>query len=199
MTALAAAPYRRESRYDRRAAIAVAARQLIVEKGMAGLRTRDIAERVGINIATLHYHVPTKAELVQLVVQSVIEDLKRQTAARPRDGLGAMHRLALNFQDFEIMFVEGPDIGPLMIEFLNLRRRDADTRAAIDPMMEYWWRMIAQILADGVAEGCFRADLDPRAGAEAVVGALLGFLHHPLPSGPAFRRLTDELVRSIKP
>ena len=58
-----AAAQKRESTEDRRAAIARAARELIVEKGVEGLRTRDIAERVGINIATLHYHVPSKEAL----------------------------------------------------------------------------------------------------------------------------------------
>ncbi len=46
---------RRAPTDGRRAEIAAAARALIVEKGVEGLRTRDIAERVGINIATLHY------------------------------------------------------------------------------------------------------------------------------------------------
>jgi AcrR family transcriptional regulator len=45
---------KRESGDDRRLAIAAAARAIIVEKGLEGLRTRDIAKRVGINIATLH-------------------------------------------------------------------------------------------------------------------------------------------------
>ena len=39
---------RRESGDERRIAIAHAARALIIEKGLEGLRTRDIAERVGI-------------------------------------------------------------------------------------------------------------------------------------------------------
>ena len=54
---------------DRRREIAAAARDLIVEKGVEGLRTRDIAERVGINVATLHYHVPTKEALIELVAE----------------------------------------------------------------------------------------------------------------------------------
>ena len=57
---------RRESGDERRIAIARAARALIIGKGLEGLRTRDIAERVGINIATLHYHVPSKEALVAL-------------------------------------------------------------------------------------------------------------------------------------
>ncbi len=59
---------------DRRREIAAAARSLIAERGFEGLRTRDIAARVGINVATLHYHVPTKEALIGLVAQSLRDD-----------------------------------------------------------------------------------------------------------------------------
>ena len=41
-------------------------------KGVEGLRTRDIAERVGINFATLHYHVPSKEALIEFLADKVI-------------------------------------------------------------------------------------------------------------------------------
>ena len=68
----------------RRAAIATAARALIVEKGIEGLRTRDIAERVGINVATLHYHVPSKEALIELVAESLKREFMQQQVDRPR-------------------------------------------------------------------------------------------------------------------
>ena len=71
---------------DRKRAIAAAARSLIVEKGFEGLRTREIADRVGINVATLHYHIPTKDALVELVAQSMKEDFMGQDAQYPRMG-----------------------------------------------------------------------------------------------------------------
>ncbi len=70
---------------DRRAAIAIAARALIVEKGVEGLRTRDIAQRVGINVATLHYHVPSKEALIALVAEVAAPGL-RPTGHRPAGG-----------------------------------------------------------------------------------------------------------------
>src|ERR1051325_2267406 len=80
---------RRAPTDDRRAAIAKAARELIVEKGVEGLRTRDIAERVGINVATLHYHVPSKEALIELVAGSLEEQFRDQYLTRPRKHLGA--------------------------------------------------------------------------------------------------------------
>ena len=91
---------RRESGDERRLAIAHAARALIVEKGLEGLRTRDIAERVGINIATLHYHVPTKEALVTLVAASLRDDFKAQALRHPKAGLNAADQLQQEFNEF---------------------------------------------------------------------------------------------------
>ncbi len=75
---------KRESRDDRRLAIAAAARAIIIEKGLEGLRTRDIALRVGINVATLHYHVPSKEALIALVADSLHRDFRCTGAGRCR-------------------------------------------------------------------------------------------------------------------
>src|ERR1700750_2240643 len=93
---------------DRRAEIARAARALIVEKGVEGLRTRDIAERVGINIATLHYHVPSKEALIELVADSLRDAFIQQTIDRPRDHLSAAERMELEFVAFREIAFERP-------------------------------------------------------------------------------------------
>ncbi len=100
---------RRAPTDDRRAAIALAARDLIVEKGVEGLRTRDIAERVGINIATLHYHVPTKEALIALVAESLKAAFIQQSIDRPRAHLSARERMDLEFVDFREMIESGGD------------------------------------------------------------------------------------------
>jgi AcrR family transcriptional regulator len=43
------------------------AEELFAEKGFEGTRTRDIAEQVGINISTLHFHWKSKEELYTAV------------------------------------------------------------------------------------------------------------------------------------
>ncbi len=40
---------------ERRRSLVLAAYDLIAEKGFEDLRTRDVAARAGVNIATLHY------------------------------------------------------------------------------------------------------------------------------------------------
>ncbi|HLY29423.1 MAG TPA: TetR/AcrR family transcriptional regulator, partial [Ktedonobacterales bacterium] len=61
-----------------RRALTVAAYHLIAEKGFEHFRTRDVAQRVGVNIATLHYYFPSKEDLIR----SVVDYLADQFATR---------------------------------------------------------------------------------------------------------------------
>ncbi|MDM4763783.1 TetR/AcrR family transcriptional regulator [Galbitalea sp. SE-J8] len=56
-----AAPTRREQIVD-------AAFRCVAESGIAGLRMRDVAREAGVNIATVHYHLSSKTDLVRAVV-----------------------------------------------------------------------------------------------------------------------------------
>ncbi|TMG42173.1 MAG: helix-turn-helix transcriptional regulator, partial [Chloroflexi bacterium] len=51
-------------REDRHEALVQAAFNQIAERGFEGLRTREVAAEVGVNIATLHYYFPTKEALI---------------------------------------------------------------------------------------------------------------------------------------
>src|SRR5947207_14226240 len=62
------APPAGEPKGARKESLVFAAYRLIAERGFEGLRTRDIANAVGVNIATLHYYFPTKEALVRAVV-----------------------------------------------------------------------------------------------------------------------------------
>lgn len=198
MTVISTAP-KRENTDDRRRAIAAAARQLIAEKGFEGLRTRDIAARVGINVATLHYHVPTKEALIGLVADAMREDFRAQSLVRPRAHLSPSERLEHEFFDFREMFYEQRDTLAVMSELIERARRDALIHAAMRPILMKWHQMVAAILADGVADGTFRADLDPEAASSMFIGALVGFGRGPDTSPRYFERLCAELRRAVRP
>ncbi len=187
----------RASTDDRRAAIARAARELIVEKGVEGLRTRDIAGRVGINVATLHYHVPTKEALIKLVAESLRDDFVQQSIDRPRDHLGPEERLEQEFIDFREHAVERPEIMLVFSELIERARRDATIAAAILPMKRHWRRMIVDLLTEGVSTGVFRPDLDAEAFATILMSSFVGFCRTPHRDLAALERLVAELRRAI--
>jgi AcrR family transcriptional regulator len=163
---------KRESGNERREAIAAAARAIILEKGLEGLRTRDIAARVGINIATLHYHVPSKEALVALVADSLRSDFRAQALRRPRAGKNGLERLHLEFDDFREIALDMPDLIVVLTELIARARRDAAVAEIMIPMREFWRGQVAEIFRLGIADGSFRPDIDPDAAALITTGAM---------------------------
>lgn len=163
---------KRESGGDRRIAIARAARQIIVEKGLEGLRTRDIAARVGFNIATLHYHVPSKQALIALVAASVRNDFRAQDLRHSPDGKTGLEQLRMEFDDFRETTIDMPELIIILTELVERARRDAAVAEIVLPMHRFWCGQFADIFRLGIADGSFRPDLDPEAGALIATGAL---------------------------
>jgi AcrR family transcriptional regulator len=188
---------RNESSIDRRAEITQAVRALIVERGLEGLRTRDIAERVGINIATLHYHIPNKESLIGLVASSLRDNFIAQHRARPREGLTPLELLRLEFDDFCDAALHNPEQMKLMGEMQERARRDPVVAAAMAPMRGYWHGQLAQIMDAGREDGSLRPNLDPSAAASIVIGGLIASSKHPAPTAETLANICDELERAF--
>lgn len=189
----------RETTHDRRAAIATAARALIVEKGFEGLRTRDIAERVGINIATLHYHVPTKEALIELVAEAAQAEFNEQDQAHPRENMRAAEKLRQELDDFFETMTERRGLLIVMSEFMERARRDPGVKIIFDRMQSHWIGAIREILREGRTDGTFPASLDPDIGAEVFVGALIGNAKMCDGNLPRFKAALDQLERLYLP
>ena len=188
---------KRESGDDRRSAIAQAARAIIVEKGLEGLRTRDIAARVGINIATLHYHVPSKEALVALVAESIRHDFKAQALRHSRLGKSGLEQLHLEFDDFRETVVDMPDLIIILTELVERARRDAAVAEIMLPMRDFWRNQFAEIFRLGMSDGSFRPDLDPEAAALISTGAMSDCWRQSNPSLSMLDRVQAELERSF--
>jgi AcrR family transcriptional regulator len=188
---------KRESGEDRRLAIAQAARAIIVEKGLEGLRTRDIAARVGINIATLHYHVPSKEALVALVAESLRRDFRAQALRHPRQGKSGLEQLRLEFDDFRETVVDMPDLIIILTELVERARRDRAIAEIMLPMRDFWRSQFADIFRLGISDGSFRPDLDPEAAALITTGALSDCWRQPKLSLSLLDRVAAELERAF--
>lgn len=189
---------RRESSCDRRLAIALAARGLIIEKGLEGLRTRDIAERVGINIATLHYHVPTKEALVALVAESIRDEFKAQSLRRPRAHLPPAIQFEMELEDFRETLIESPDMVLVFSEMLDRSRRDAQVAEVMRPLYDYWLGQFEAIFEGGRKDGSFHPDIDPLSAARLVTGGLSDFWRRSARDLPAYDRLAGEIRRAVR-
>jgi len=188
---------RRESGEDRKAAIAAAARALIAEKGLEGLRTRDIAARVGINIATLHYHVPTKEALVALVAESLRDDFRNQSQSRPRAGKSGLEQLRMEFDDFRETVEDMPGLIIVLTDLVERGRRDPTIGRIVAPLHSVWRGQFAEIFRLGGEDGSFRADIDPEAAAVLATGALADYWRFETDSQASLDRVFAEIERAF--
>lgn len=182
---------------ERKRAIAAAARSLIVEKGFEGLRTREIAERVGINVATLHYHIPTKDALVELVAQSMKDEFMAQHELYPRAGLNSRQLLELEIDSHRATRRDNPELLLVMEEMGRRARHDPAIARFIDPMRLYWRQGIIDILEAGVADGTFRADLDPPSAVYMVIGLMIASSMYRLDDNASVDGAKSALLNSI--
>jgi AcrR family transcriptional regulator len=190
-------PRTRENAGVRRPAIAAAARALIAERGFEGLRTRDIAERVGINVATLHYHVPTKEALIEIVAQSMRDDFIAQGKSWRRQGLTPLQELQGEIAEFRDTMEHNPQLFVVLAEMVERARRDPRIDAAVRPLLTYWHQQMMDLMTRGRRDGSFRADLDPRAAATVVTGAMIATQRPPFQGVSQFDRVAAELLRAF--
>lgn len=194
---MAEATQKYASSETRRREIAAAVRALIFEKGIDGLRTRDVAARVGINIATLHYHVPSKEALLALVVDTLQEEFIEEGLKMDEIALDPLSRLKMEMAEYKKVLVEKPDLLPLLEEIGKRARLDPTLEPKMRAMRINWHRRFVSILADGRALGQFRSSLNPEAGAHIIIGALVSFQFKPRHLLEIFDTVADEIIRSM--
>lgn len=146
----------------RRAALLEAAFDTIAEAGFEGLRTRAVAQRAGVNIATLHYYFPSKQFLIEGLAQWIGAKFVSLHGPAPQpSGLPALDRLRQEFADGRFYLREHPEMLLVMQEFGLRAQRDAAVMAVTQQMHGHWRQGIEQMVEEGVADGTFREDVPP--------------------------------------
>ena len=160
---------------DRRQNLVRAAFECIAADGFEGLRTRSVAERAGVNIATLHYYFASKEALIGGVAEYLASQfISLHAKSVTPSGSSGLDRLHQEFADAHFYYREHPDLAAVLFELQLRGRRDPAIRKIIEPLTGHWRAGIETWMQAGVAEGVFRGDLDPAAGATLLVSALSG-------------------------
>jgi AcrR family transcriptional regulator len=160
----------RDEQGKRKTALLQATFDVIAEVGFEGLRTRAVAERAGVNVATLHYYFPSKQELIEGLAQFLAAKFVVLHGAPPApSGYGAVDRLRQEFSDGRYYSEDEPKM-VLVMEELRLRgKRDPEVKKVVETMYGYWRMNLKQMVEAGIADGTFRNDLDT----EEVLGMLM--------------------------
>ena len=141
-----------------------AAFDLIAERGFEGLRTRDVAARASLTVATLHYYFPTKEHLIRGVMAFAMEQFRTRLTTNPETSAGdptAQLREVLQFRQRQMR--ETPELFTVLLELTTRASRDPGIKAIMRESDELWRESISRQLRAGVERGVFRADLDVEA------------------------------------
>jgi TetR/AcrR family transcriptional regulator, regulator of cefoperazone and chloramphenicol sensitivity len=180
---------------ERRLSLVRAAYDIIAAEGFERLRTRDVADRVGINVATLHYYFPTKEALIEAVAHYLSAQFRNTRApGTTKTGKSGFEQLQQEFVDHDYYQDSRPEMIIVMQE-LNLRaKRDTAIRQIMEPLKAAWHANIATLVGDGIQDGTIRGDVDGRAAASVIVMALWGMGTLPLdaPGRQAIYRAIEE-------
>jgi AcrR family transcriptional regulator len=163
---------------SRRLSLIRAAYEVIAEQGFEGLRTRTVAERVGVNIATLHYYFPTKEALIGGLAEYLSFQFENVHApAVLPDRSAALNRLHQEFADARYYRLERPDMLTVIQELTLRAQRDPVTRSIVSPLMYQWRAGLEQMIENGIREGVFRPGLVPVVATAFVASTIWGAMN----------------------
>ena len=146
----------------------LAAYTQLAERGFEGLRTRDVAAEVGVNVATLHYYFPTKESLIRAVLDHAMNRFR--TTLEPHGSPSAQLRNYL--RAVRSLLVEEPELGAVMAELALRSVRDEKIGSILNEMYDLWHLTLRGLLRRAVREGGLRAEIDSDAVAALIVSTL---------------------------
>jgi TetR/AcrR family transcriptional repressor of nem operon len=179
----------------RREELIRAAFKQIAEHGFEGLRTRDVANEVGVNIATLHYYFPTKESLIRGVLEHAMGRFRSTLVPHgsPSD------QLRNHLRAVRKLMTDEPELADVMGELALRSTRDRSIAAMMDNMLDYWQTTMRGLLRRAVREGGTPGELDSDAMAALIIATLTAMtLPHIRAGGrgdKAFRQL-EKLLSS---
>jgi AcrR family transcriptional regulator len=171
-----------------------AAYEVIAAEGFEGLRTRRVADRAGVNIATLHYYFPTKEALIRGLAEylaSLFGSVHAPPVSPTRSA--ALDRLRQEFADARFYRLERPDLLVVIQELMLRAHRDPAVRSIIAPLTYHWRAGLQQLIEEGISERVFRPDLVPVVAATLVASAISGAINFTV--GP---EVLDSIFREIE-
>ena len=158
----------------RRKELVEIAYRLIAEKGLGGLRTRDVAEAAGIDTGTLHYHFPSKEALEQAVVEHLVNDFRANRVESGAPPANALEELRNEILDAAVRVRQSPDQFVVMLDLTVRAFRDPAVAQLLGGMYEGWNWLLSGILTRGMEQGLFRTDIATAATATLIRAELIG-------------------------
>ena len=146
-------------RDERRAAILLAARSEFCEKGLDAASMAEIARRAGIGKSTIYEYFTSKDELLQQACSQVWDTILAELEQEPGEGDTFREKILRYYHIVERIMEELGGNLTLLLTSDPIR----DTLCeCVEEFQQVLFRRIGQAVADGVASGELREELDTK-------------------------------------
>ncbi|HEU4320226.1 MAG TPA: TetR/AcrR family transcriptional regulator [Acidimicrobiia bacterium] len=137
-----------------------AAGRLFADRGYHGTSMRDLGKELGLLGSSLYSHVESKQDLLVGVVEEGARLFETSAAAAIAAGGTAPDRLHALIRGHVDVVVDNIEVART---FLNeARMLDDGHRSRIVAARDHYEQAFRDVIMDGVAEGSFRSDFDPK-------------------------------------
>jgi AcrR family transcriptional regulator len=180
----------------RRPQILAAAAEVIAERGVAGTRIADVAERCEVSPPAVLYWFDSKEQLLAEALTADDDRFYEELAGRLDEEATPAERMVALIETAG----EGAADFALWMELWTWALRDADLRAARERFDARWREAIEAIVADGIAAGEFGAAADPPRAALVIAALIDGLSAQAALGDPemSIPRLTETVLGSAE-
>jgi TetR/AcrR family transcriptional regulator, cholesterol catabolism regulator len=176
---------------DRRTLIVSSAAEMFARKGIGATTVREIADAVGVLSGSLYHHFESKDAIVEEILAGFLDTIQARYATvldSGRPPAECLHDLVLASLRVASEQPYATAIYQNELHYLREQPKFAEVLAAAGRVQQTWLRVIEQ----GVTEGAFRADIDPRVFYRLIRDAVwlsVRWHHHEAPE-----RLADDIT-----
>ena len=189
---------------EKRERIIRAAIKLFARKGFARTTISDIARAAGIAKGTVYDYFETKDEIIQQSFFFFIKELEFDFESILLSPLPAIDKLKQVFESFsQTMQLEAnQQLLELLFDFWaeSIKRSETKTRLfrEMDVFYKAYRKLCEDLIRDGIREGSFRRDLDPKTMAIIILGMNDGIMvQWLLDKSIDFDKTMKEMVRMV--
>jgi AcrR family transcriptional regulator len=159
-----------------RRALVLAAKYIIAEDGFERLRTRDVAARAGVNIATLHYYFATKEDLIRAVVDRLQREFEEIHDPEAPVAIGARAAIRREYTDEMYHLRQDPSTYAALLEIATRSLHDPFIRRMMRQIDADWRRYLETLLVEGNASAALRPGIDIPSAAALLIVFFKGFI-----------------------
>jgi TetR/AcrR family transcriptional repressor of nem operon len=169
--------------------------------GFHAFSYRDIADRIGIRTASIHYHFPSKTDLVKAIVERVCTEAAAGIGEIDATAKSQTERLRRFCCMFQRTLGDAERLCPMCMLAMGQEAIPAEVREGVKKFWAGGEAWVAAVVETGQLSGEFDADLEPETVGRTFVAALEGAMV----AARAFaerRRLldvTEYLLASLRP